>query len=758
MLEAVFEFLFKYRPLIYERGDVQIGGFGTGWLIVGLMLAGIAASLLYVRVRGKTTGRDRIVLLILRASLLGVLALMLFRPRLVLSTVVPQQNFLGVLIDDSRSMQVGDMDERNRSDVAVDLFGANSNLFQTLSEQFVLRTYRFSDQAVRVADAGAMNFEGVSTDLGSALDRARQDMSGVPLAGLVMITDGADNSGEGQTEALISMQEAGVPVYVVGLGREEFERDISLGRVETPRTVLRGSALAVELPISQRGFRRGQEVRLLIEDNGRIISEQTVELPGDGDVSRVTVLVDADEAGPRVFRFRIPVENGEMVEQNNAQEALVVVRDRVEKILYFEGEPRYELKFLKRAVEEDDNLRVVTLIRTADEKFYARDVEDAEELAAGFPATREKLFSYRGLILGSVEASFFTRDQLRMISDFVSERGGGLLVLGGQRSLGPGGYAGTPLEDALPVVIDGNTPADFFESVQVGVTPTGFSHPITQIAETPEASRDRWSSLPPLSILSPLQETKPGAVTLLTGRSTSGDDHVVFAYQRYGRGRSAVLGVQDSWIWQMHADMPLEDQTHEEFWQQSLRWLISGVPEQVTARPEEHRIQPGGTLDLIAEVEDDRFLRLNNTEVRATVTDPLGGEQQVSMDWTVQRDGEYSGSAILTERGIHTVVVDAYLEGSFLGTDTTFIEVADLDREFHGAEMQAASLERLAAETGGRFYTTANVDQLPEDIRFTDSGTTVIEERDLWDLPILFILVVGLMSSEWGYRRLRGLA
>ena len=109
---------------------------------------------------------------------------------------------------------------------------------------------------------------------------------------------------------------------------------------------------------------------------------------------------------------------------------------------------------MRRAVEGDKNLQLVCLQRTSQNKFLRLDVDDAEELAGGFPKTREELFRYRGIVLGSVEASFFTADQLRMIAEFVSQRGGGLLALGGRHSFAEGGYGQTPLADVLPVVLE----------------------------------------------------------------------------------------------------------------------------------------------------------------------------------------------------------------------------------------------------------------------------------------------------------------
>ena len=149
----------------------------------------------------------------------------------------------------------------------------------------------------------------------------------------------------------------------------------------------------------------------------------------------------------------MPPQAGELLAENNSRDVLVDVRDRREKILYFEGEPRFEMKFLRRALTDDKQLQLVVLQRTADNKYLRLEVDDPEELVGGFPKTRDELFQYRGLVLGSIEAAAFTGDQLAMLAEFVDKRGGGLLMLGGPRSFSEGGYAGTALGEALPVVL-----------------------------------------------------------------------------------------------------------------------------------------------------------------------------------------------------------------------------------------------------------------------------------------------------------------
>jgi uncharacterized membrane protein len=727
-----------------------------------LALAGavVAALVLitYARARAKDR-RDVYVLGTLRVLVIALLLFCLARPMLLIPTVIPQRNFLGILIDDSRSMQIADQEDTPRNDFVDRAFGApDSALYAALSERFLLRFFRFAGGTERLDSLTELTASGSTTDLAQALDAARRELAAVPLSGLVLVTDGADNAGSSLTETLLSLRASSIPVYTVGLGSERFARDIQLSRVETPRSVLQGSSLVVDLVVEQTGYGR-QTVDVVIEDDGRIVTSQDVQLPADGEATTVRVHFEANETGARRFRFSIAPRPGEQVTANNELEALIVVEDRRESVLYFEGEPRFEVKFVRRAVEDDENLRVVTLQRTADNKFLRLGVEDAEELAGGFPRTREELFAYRGLILGSVEASFFTHDQLRMLEEFVGQRGGGLLLLGGRSAFGRGGYQNTPLADVLPVLLPPESnAADFFAEVVVRPTRFGLSHPATQIAGSLEASEERWSELPAVSAVNPITQVKPGATILLTGTAPDFEDPlVVLAHQRYGRGRVLALPIQDSWIWQMHADIPLDDMTHETFWRQLLRWLVSYVPDPVSVVASKDRVEVNAPVAITAEVQDETYIRVNNASVVAEVVAPAGDVREIPMDWAVDSDGEYTTSFAPSEPGLHKITVAAREGGKYLGERSTYVEAADLPTEFFDAEMRASVLRQIAEETNGRFYTPADVATLPEDVSFTESGTTVMEERDLWDMPVIFILLLTLVGVEWVYRRRKGL-
>src|SRR4051812_23679284 len=344
---------------MFQQGDFAWGLSRPVLLAVAAATAlALLALLTYRGVSAAEKTRDRVALVCLRLAALAVLLFCLFRPALILKAAVPQQNFLGVLVDDSRSMSIADLNGQTRSTFIQQQFtGANARLLESLSQRFVVRFFSFASSADRVASAADLKFGGTATRLGTALDRARDELAGLPLAGLVMVTDGADTSDAAIDETLASMKARSIPVFTVGVGQEHFAHDIQVTRVETPRSVLKGTSLVVDVVVSQTGY-GGQTVPITVEDGGRIVATQDVKLPPNGEAGTVKVRFTAAEAGSRVFRFTVPTQQDEQVTQNNVRDALIQVRDGTEKVLYYEGEPRFEYKFLRNAVLADPTLKL----------------------------------------------------------------------------------------------------------------------------------------------------------------------------------------------------------------------------------------------------------------------------------------------------------------------------------------------------------------------------------------------------------------
>jgi len=334
-------------------------------------------------------------------------------------------------------------------------------------------------------------------------------------------------------------------------------------------------------------------------------------------------------------------------------------------------------------------------------------------------------------------------------------------MLGGARSFGEGGYGGTPVADALPLLIDprrrASEPAPL-ERLKIAPTRAGQAHAVTQIAETESASAARWPELPLVTSVNEALDAKPGATVLLNGTDERGRERVVLASQRYGRGKAVALTLQDTWQWQMHVSIPLEDQTHENYWRQLMRWLVEGVPSTVDVRVPD-RVEPGDAVAIEATVVDRQFVELNDATVMAQISRPGGATMTVPLQWNGERDGEYRGSFVSAEPGAYEITVDATRAGGqVVGTGSGYVRAGPGEAEFFDPTMHAAPLRRIAEQTGGQFYTASNAEGLAEDIRYAGRGVTSVEERELWNMPIILIALMTLVCAEWGYRRATGLA
>jgi hypothetical protein len=207
----------------------------------------------------------------------------------------------------------------------------------------------------------------------------------------------------------------------------------------------------------------------------------------------------------------------------------------------------------------------------------------------------------------------------------------------------------------------------------------------------------------------------------------------------------------------MHATISVEDQTHENLWRQLLRWLVDGVPDPVEVHTSAERVEAGDTVTVTAAVVDPTFVEINDAQVTAHITGPKGAID-IPLQWTGEKSGEYRGEFTPSADGIYAAKVEAVRAGKPLGAGAVQLRAAPGDAEYFDATMHATRLRRIAEETGGRFYTPETVASLPEDMRYTGRGVTTVEERDLWHMPIVLLLIVGLMCAEWGYRRAVGLA
>ncbi len=759
-MQDLLQFLFKYRFFHFRNGD-----FSFQWspppVLTATLVPVLVTLLLALYWRGWIGSGSRVgwPLLGLRAAFFLSLALLLMRPSLTLSTVVPRENLLALVVDNSQSMIIEES-AGARGNSMVPLLSPESEFVKDLDEKFVVKPFLFAAQAISTDLPLQMTWDGAQTNIAAALGAVLSETRNLPLAGVVLLTDGADNSYADLAPVMAELKAGNVPVYPIGVGALTIERDAELMQVSSPRRILKGSTTTARVSLHQRGF-GGSRGRLEVRENNVLLAAKEVHFPPNSPtlVTEVTLLPRA--AGIQEYEFTLLPLAGESNERNNRRTTVLEIRDEKPRILYLEGHPRWEYKFIRRAVQGDENLQLETLLRTALNKFYRQGIEEETTLATGFPATRETLFEYKGILLGNVGSSFLSYAQMELIKEFVGKRGGGFMMLGGPASFAGGDYRNTPIASLLPVELPEDKNAFFFQGMgQLVPTTPGSLHPALQISDS-TAQSSAWESMEPLRDWNLTQGAKPGTTVLarvaIPGSEGAGSNPPLLAFQRFGRGHSIAFMSGSSWRWQMLQDSG--DRRHMTFWRQVLRWLVSLSQDRVEVHTDRQSYSRNESVKIRAEVRDSSYNKVNDAVVTAVVTSPDQSEEEIKLDWSAEEDGIYVGEFRTSGAGQHPVRVRAQGrsgQGDGYGSAATSFLVEQGNREFFDASQKRAFLQRLAAQTGGRYYSLEEAARLPREIVYTEKNASAVEILDLWDMPINFLFLVGLLIGEWCLRKKHG--
>src|SRR5215470_10566638 len=681
---SIFEIFFKYKPIIYEKGRLAFQLLGGRWPFLIFIVAAVAGA--YFAYRNVARDKYSVGLVALRALTFTVLAFIFLRPVLEIKSVLPQESYIAVVIDNSESMKIKDDGQVARSEQLQKEFEA-TNFIKRLQDKFKVRIYRFDNTAERIDRPDQLTFAGKRTKLEAATDLLQQELGTVPLSGVVLITDGADNASKQWTESLAKVETKPIPFYTVGVGSESVIRDAEVVKVSAPRSTLKESTAVVDISYRSHGF-SGRKGTIYVRENGVLLKSEQVTLPADGEIAETTLDLPVKNEGTRLFSFSLQAPD-DRIPENNDLNALVEIKNDHPQILYIEGEPRWEFKFLRRAMQDDPNLRLVTLLRSSQNKFYRQGIDKEEMLSEGFPKKKEDLFAFKGLIFGSIESTFFSQDQLKNVVDFVSNRGGGYLMMGGRNSFSGGRYENSPLADILPVQLSSGDRTPIIGRLKINVTDYGRTHPLMKLTPDPNANVKQWSELPPLNDYNKTVDAKVGAIVLARGQAEErgSADPILLAYQRYGRGRTMALTTGSTWRWQMQMDH--QDQTYELFWKQILRWLVNTSPDPVMINSDKDTYLPGDAVHLSADVSNKSFERMNNAKVVAKVTNPDGLTEAIPLDWNGSAEGAYQAELNATAQGVYNIEVEATVGSESLGANHTAFQVQDRPVEFSGASLDS---------------------------------------------------------------------
>jgi hypothetical protein len=753
----MFQFFFKYPIPVFSKGQFVLLGAWPGWVLLLLIVASTAGLALLIRSRlpqaAPNISKWRAgAVWLLQSLLIATVLVLLWQPAITVAELAPQQNVIAVVLDDSRSMAIADSSGNLTREAAAEK-ALEDGVLAGLQKKFQVRLYRLDSRVARAATLREIQPTAPATHINDGLRQLVTETSDLPVGAVVLLSDGSENSLDGSgdldLETIHALHNRRLPVHTVGFGKEQPAHDIELNDVRVTSRAMAGSRIPATVTFHQRGY-AGSKAILAIRDGDKTLDSREVTLGADGATQVETVFFSPGDAGVKSLHFSLgPLANEENV-NNNAVSRLLGVTDDKRRILYVEGEPRWEYKFIRRAEDDDKIVQVASMLRTTENKIYRQGINDPTELANGFPVRPEDLFGYQGIILGSVEAGYFTPLQQELLREFVDRRGGGLLFLGGRFALGDGGWSGSSLVDLLPTYLPSSRNTFHRDPATVELTAAGSDSPITRLMDDPAKNIDRWKKLTYLMDYQDAGTAKPGAAVLIQ-MNAGARKLPLLVTQNYGRGRTAVMATSGTWRWQM--SQPLGDPVHDLFWQQLLRWLVLDSPGQVVVTAANHTLMDDGHIELSANVRDKEYRPAPDAKVTAHLIGPNGISVMLDMTPAADNPGVFHAAWTADKPGSYLAEVTAEKGSQELGSDTfPFERIDGVAENFHTVQNREL-LEKLATETGGRYWKPGELSRLPNEISYSDAGISVRDIKELWNMPVVFLWLLLLMAAEWLLRR-----
>ncbi|HVB35178.1 MAG TPA: glutamine amidotransferase [Patescibacteria group bacterium] len=747
----MFEWLFKYPSAVFSKGEFLLLGTWPKWILVLLVLVTVAGLGWLVRSRlpqaapGLSRRRAGAIWM-LQSSLATLLLILLWQPAISVAELKPRQNIIAVLVDDSRSMAISENGSTREARAAKALEGG---VLGDLQKKFQTRLYRFDTRVTRIPNLQKLRPDAPATHIGASLRQLMEETSDLPIGAIVLLSDGADNAGGIDRDTIAQLRGRHIAVQTVGFGARQMESDAEIDDVSVAPRALAGSRMAASVTFHQRGL-AGQKTALSVRDGGKLLASHEITLSGDGRAQTETLFFNAGDAGVKQLQFSIAPLPGEVNTANNAVTRLVNVSSDKLRILYVEGEPRWEYKFIREAEQSDPLVQLASMLRTTPNTIYRQGIGNPQELAQGFPANAQELFGFQALVIGSLEAAYFTPAQQDLIRQFVNRRGGGLLWLGGRFALADGGWAGSSLADLLPVVLPNRRGTFHRAPATVELTAAGTSSLICRLVDDPQQNAHLWMKLPYLMDYQEAGTPKPGAVVLADSKA-GGRTMPLLVTENYGSGRTAVLATSGTWRWQML--FPAGNPTHTSFWQQLLRWLAAGTPGQVVASVPRRTLFDEGHTTLTAEVRDKDYLPAPDASVQAHIIGPDGLSAMVDMRPVPNAPGTFQADWTADQPGSYLAQVTAERGGQQMGQDVvTFQRLDGVAENFHTGQNRDL-LEKFSRETGGSYWRPEDLSKLAATIPYSEAGITVRQTDPLWNMPAVFLVILLLLCSEWVLRR-----
>ena len=762
-----------------------------------LIVAAITFAVFLYRREQLVTPKRRITMIVLQTAVLLLLILVLMQPYAKIRTSKESKRSMIVMLDTSRSMAIEDprtaatdveeaaktlgkmklnapalgsddargMKEQLGSTRRIDLARAalaneDMNLLDQLEESYDLRFFTFDSQ-LRSEDPRATVIppaeddsqpaalpvaEGISSQIGNAIEDAVDRFSGQPLAGAMVISDFAWVEGKDPVNVARRLKERRVPLYTVPVGLPA-PPDINVRGVIAPEVVFKGDRVPLRVKIESRGF-AGKAVQLSFRVNEDEKESKQVTLKNGVQFEEFMFIPEA-ESGTLELSFEIKLQEGEITEVNNATSHRVRILDEKIKVLYVEGMPRWEFRYLRWVLLRDPRLQVQFLMTQGDPALAA-----SSPLHIGrFPEDPKVALKYDLIILGDVSSSYFNTAQTQLIEKLVRERGGSLLMLAGSQAA-PSTYRDTPIGDLLPINI--GTGGTFYpgNNVSPEVTADGQKSLATSLSLSPDVSARIWRNVNYMSLPN-IAGAKSGATVLLRlpKANDAEADYPLVAWHRYGTGKSLFVATED--LWRMRLEVG--DRFHARFWGQTIQFLtlsrLLGANKQISIETDSNSYSSGDQIRIFANRLTESFEPVDGESYEVVLEEKDNPDSSTIIEMTAVEDtpGLYAGSYLASKDGNYEIKAQPQDADK---SNIAEFSVRTVDLEDQETAMQPEVARQAAEISGGRQLSLAGLGDFPGTLpEETLIANTVKIERELWDTPLWFILIAVLAGAEWFLRR-----
>lgn len=792
------------------------GGLGAGWVIVLALALAALGVWTYRQWPPSTTPARRYLLTGLRVAFLILLTFLLLRPVLSFTVEGSVRRTLLLLVDGSASMQIKDPrvnpDDLKRAALAKGLMDPTKGLTQQpapararevqnlnrldvlkgalknekldllprLDYEFDLVPFSFGTdlnalprgkteltegegeakktrRKAKIAQfdwVDKLEANAITTPIGDSLRKAVELKRGQPLAGVVLLTDGGNNSGLSPRELAAQLKQDGVPLYIYGLGITS-PRDIIMANLFAPEVSFVKDEVMANVRVRSQGL-AGEKAKVILKLGDTKVDEREITFGPDGE-QVVALRFTPDKTGDFELEASIEARPDETVKDNNARVQHLRVIDSKIRVLLVEQSPRWDFRYLQAMFMRDRRVELKCVLFEGAPSI-ARD--DNSPYLDRFPANKDELFKYDLIVLGDVDPRQLTPEQQRNVNEFVARFGGSLLMVAGKR-FSPGAWRNTPIEQLLPVEFDAVNTATATgdgsagKPVKLALTTQGRTSTMLRLADKEEESLALWKTLPPIYWVAKVSRAKPGAEVLLVDpdplKASRFGPMPVVAVQQYGLGQALFVGTDNTWRWRKNVG----DEVYTTFWGQIAQRLalphVTGGSRRTQLTLDRQNFVSGERVSVYARLYRAGFEPVQEAVVKGSYTlrtGDGGGATEISLRPVPDQPGVYRGEFIAPAAGNYKLGVesDADTRVDFNVTAPRF--------ELGDTAMNEPILREMAGLSGGEFFREETLFQLPDKIRAKTERVRSPLEVELWASPLYFLLLLGVVSTEWVLRKL----